>query len=80
MCQSASSAPVGDGLPDQGRPKVGGMYVANCPYRSGHGHAFNNLYVTRGERRDVHYHLTWYRASNAQVRLQRNVNLRWTDF
>jgi len=65
MRQSASSAPVGDGLPDQCRPKVRGVYVVNCPYRSGHRHAFNNLYITRSERREMHYHLTRYRASNA---------------
>ena len=78
--QSASAAAVGDGLPDQRRPQVSGMHVANCPYRGGHWHTFNNLYVVRSERCEMHYHLPWYDASNAQVRLQRNMDLRRADF
>ena len=48
---------------------VRGVYIANCPYRRGHRHAFNNLDVTRSERREMHDHLTRHRSPNAQFRL-----------
>ena len=80
MRQSASAAAVSDGLPDQCRPQVRGMHVANCPYWCGHWNAFNNLYVVRSEQREMQDHLAWYRASNAQVGKQRDMDLRRADF